>query len=375
MSIKRLQGAFGILCVAAALSGCQQSEQKAEKVIPEVGVYQLKAQDVVLNSDLPGRTTPYRAAEVRPQVSGIIQKRLFVEGSVVEKGDQLYQIDPALYEADVARATATRDTARHLANRYKGLVDSKAISRQQYDDAVAAWKQAEADLRTAKINLQYTRVLAPISGRISRSNVTEGALVSANQENELTSINQLNPIYVDVSEASTDMLRLRRELKSGQLQMAGPDQVKVDLTLEDGSTYSQSGTLKFSEVTVDPSTGGVILRAEFPNPDGILLPGMFVHAKLTEGVRKDAILLPQQALARNPKGEPIVWVVDGNNVVTQRKITVSRTIGNLWLVEDGLKDGDEVVTEGLQRLKPNLEIKPVSASHISPTMAFNDTSK
>lgn len=375
MNIKRLPFVCSLLCVALALGGCNKQPQQQKAEAPEVGVYTLKAQDIVLSSDLPGRTASFRGAEVRPQVNGIIQKRLFVQGSYVKKGQQLYQIDPRIYEADVQRAEANRDSARNLAKRYTKLLKSRAISRQQYDDAVAAWKQAEADLKTAQVNLQYTRVLAPISGRIGRSSVTEGALVSADQANALATINQLDPIYVDVSQASTDMLRLRREVKSGQLQMAGPNQIKSSLILEDGTRYDQSGVLKFAEVTVDPSTGGVILRAQFPNPDGVLLPGMFVHARLTEGVRKDAILLPQQGLVRDYQGNPMAWVVSGDNTVTEKPIKVSRTVGNQWLVEQGLKSGDVVVTEGLQRLSPDIKIKPVAATNVSTVSSYTPDAK
>lgn len=361
----KLLSALGVICLSLTLTGCQHSEQASAPKEPEIGVYKLYAQDVLLSSKLPGRTASYKVAEVRPQVSGIIQKRLFTEGSVVKKGQQLYQIDPAVYEAAVSSAEANRLTSRNLAHRYAGLLKAKAISKQNYDDAQAQWKQAEADLKTARINLEYTKVLAPISGRISRSLVTEGALVNANQEQELASINQLDPIYVDINEASTDMLRLRRELNSGQLTMAGKNQIKVGLYLADGSNYNHSGTLKFSEVTVDPGTGSVVLRAEFPNPEGLLLPGMFVRASIAEGVRKNTILLPQQAMARDFKGKPYVWVVDKNDVVNQRSIEVDRTLGNTWVVKSGLKPGERVVTQGLQFVNSGMKVKPVKADNVN----------
>lgn len=353
------------------LAGCKEPAQTGAVKTPEVGVVTLKAESVLLSSDLPGRTSAFRVAEVRPQVSGIIQKRLFNEGAVVKKGQQLYQIDPSSYQAAYDKAKANLDTTRNLAERYKRLVESRAISRQQYDDADANYRQAQADLKMAQINLEYTKVLAPIEGRISRSNVTEGALVSTNQAEAMASINQLDPIYVDVTQPSTDMLRLRREVASGQLSMAGPDQVKVQLTLEDGTAYGQSGALKFTEVTVDPGTGAVTMRAAFPNPDNILLPGMFVHAKLAEGVREQAILVPQQGVTRDLKGLATALVVGPDNRAELRDIKVMRSIGNQWLVESGLKDGDQVITEGVQRIKPGMELIPVAARNVkaNPAMA------
>jgi membrane fusion protein (multidrug efflux system) len=353
------------------LAGCKEPEQTAAPKTPEVGVVTLKAEPVLLSSDLPGRTSAFRVAEVRPQVSGIIQKRLFNEGAVVKKGQQLYQIDPSSYQAAYDKAKASLDTTRNLAERYKRLVESRAISRQQFDDADASYRQAQADLRMAQINLEYTKVLAPIDGRISRSNVTEGALVSTNQTDALASINQLDPIFVDVTQPSTDMLRLRREVASGQLSMAGPDQVKVQLTLEDGTAYGQSGALKFTEVTVDPGTGAVTMRAAFPNPENVLLPGMFVHAKLAEGVREQAILVPQQGVTRDIKGLATALVVGPDNKAELRDIKVKRSIGNQWLVESGLMVGDQVITEGVQRVKPGMELIPVAARNVTanPAMA------
>jgi membrane fusion protein, multidrug efflux system len=364
------RGLGALLSMTLALSACEKTEPKVTAQAPEVGVVELKAQDLLLSSDLPGRTTAYRVAEVRPQVSGIVQKRLFTEGTVVRKGQQLYQIDPALYQAAVDKAAANRDTARNLAQRYQRLLETKAISRQQFDDAQASWKQAEAELKTARINLEYTRVLSPIDGRISRSNVTEGALVSAEQSQELASINQLDPIYVDVTQASTEMLRLRREMDAGHLAMVGPGQVKVDLTLEDGTPYAQPGALKFSEVTVDPTTGAVTLRAQFPNPDGILMPGMFVHGALAEGVRRNAVLVPQQGVTRDLKGEATAWVVGEGDKAELRHIRTSRTVGNQWLVESGLSAGERVVTEGVQRVRPGIALKPVAASNVAPLQSI-----
>ncbi|TDV50262.1 membrane fusion protein (multidrug efflux system) [Pseudomonas graminis] len=372
MSIRSTRGLYCALpFTLLLLTGCKEPEQAAASQPPEVGVVTLKAQSVLLSSDLPGRTSAFRVAEVRPQVSGIIQKRLFSEGAVVKKGQQLYQIDPSTYQASYDKARANLDATRNLAERYKRLVETRAISRQQFDDADADYRQARADLKMAQINLEYTKVMAPIDGRISRSSVTEGALVSTNQTEPLASINQLDPIYVDVTQASTDMLRLRREVASGQLTMAGHDQVKVQLTLEDGTAYGQTGALKFTEVTVDPTTGAVTMRAAFANPDNILLPGMFVHARLAEGVREQAVLVPQQGVTRDLKGQATALVVSADSKAEQREVKVIRTIGNQWLVESGLKVGDQVITEGVQRVRPGMALIAVPARNVAanPAMA------
>lgn len=360
---------------ALLLAGCQDQQKPAAQKTPDVGVVTLKSESVLLSSDLPGRTSAYRVAEVRPQVSGIVQKRFFNEGAQVSKGQQLYQIDPASYQAAVEKAQANLDTTRNLAERYKRLVESKAISRQQYDDADASYKQAVAELKMARINLEYTRVLAPISGRISRSTITEGALVTTGQADALASINQLDPIYVDVTQASTDMLRLRRAMESGQLSMAGPDQVQIQLTLEDGSAYEQPGALKFSEVTVDPTTGAVTLRAAFANPNGLLLPGMFVHARLAEGVRQQAILVPQQGITRDLKGQATALVIGADNKAELREVKTLRTVGNQWLIEAGLQAGDRVITEGVQLAKPGLSLNPVPAKNIDSNSAVVSASE
>lgn len=370
MNIRRLQ-LFGALPLAVlALSACQQQESAAPATPPEVGYVTLKAQPLLLSSDLPGRTSAFRVAEVRPQVSGIIQKRLFAEGAVVKKGQQLYQIDPATYQAAVDKAQATLNTTRNLAQRYQHLVESRAISRQQYDDAQAAAEQARADLRMAQINLEYTKVLAPIEGRISRSAVTEGALVNQNQPEALAAIHQLDPIYVDVTQASVDLLRLRGEMARGELTLAGPEQAKVELKLEDGSTYAHPGAMKFSEVTVDPSTGAVTLRAAFPNPDNLLLPGMFVHATLAEGVRDNAVLVPQQGIARDLKGQATALVLDEGDKARLREVKLLRSLGNAWLVEAGLQAGDRVITEGVQRVKDGSPVTAVAARNVHPNPAM-----
>ena len=361
--------AFAVLVSAIAvamlsLTGCQESSAPQTQQTPQVGVVTLEAKPFALTSEVPGRTSAYRIAEVRPQVNGIIQKRLFTEGSEVKAGQQLYQIDPATYQAAFKSAQATQLSAKSLADRYKLLVADKAVSQQAYDEARAAALQAEAALEQARIDLRYTKVMAPISGRIGRSAVTEGALVSNGQANAMATIQQLDPIYVDVTQSSKELLRLRRDLAEGRLQKASDSAAKVALKLEDGSRYAHEGTLEFSEVAVDESTGSVTLRAVFPNPDHLLLPGMFVHAELLSGVKENAILAPQQGVTRNQRGEPTAMVVNAENKVEQRVLKADRTAGNAWLVEDGLKDGDRLITEGLQFVRPGAEVKAVPASNV-----------
>jgi membrane fusion protein (multidrug efflux system) len=350
---------------ALALVGCDK-KQEAAAPVPEVGVVTLAAQPVTLKAMLPGRTNAWRVAEVRPQVNGVITKRLFAEGADVHQGQQLYQIDDAPYRAAYDKAQAALMSAQNLAQRDAKLVADNAVSRQQYDDAMSSYRQAQADVETAKVNLDYTRVYAPISGRIGRSTITEGALVTSGQAQALAVITQLDPIYVDVTQSSTELLRLRRELKSGQLHTTGTGDASVGLALEDGTAYARSGALKFSEVTVDEGTGSVTVRAEFPNPEHDLLPGMFVRASLDEGVRNAAILVPQQGVSRDTTGKPVVWVVNADNTVQQKQIAVDRTIGNTWLVNRGLQAGDRVVTEGVQRLAPGIKVvaKPASNVHV-----------
>lgn len=349
------------------VSACNAPEESTgqEAPPPRVGVYEIQAQPFTLTTELPGRTAAYRIAEVRPQVSGIVQKRLFAEGSDVKAGQQLYQIDPATYEATLKSAQASHLSASSLAERYKALVEDLAVSRQQYDDARAASLQAEAALERARIDLRYTRVLAPISGRIGRSSVTEGALVSNGQAQELAVIQQLDPIYVDVTQSANDLLRLRRELESGYLERAGENAAQVSLKLQDGSDYPHQGTLEFSEVSVDAGTGSVTLRAVFPNPDNLLLPGMFVHANLITGVNNKAILAPQQGVARNPRGEPIAMVVTSDNTVETRILKAERTAGAFWLVSEGLEQGDQLITEGLQFIQPGATVDPYPAGNVA----------
>ncbi len=365
----------GMLAAYLILTGCGKrgAPVAGAGAPPEVGVVALQPQRVALTTELPGRTSAHLIAEVRPQVSGIIQKRLFTEGADVKAGEVLYQIDPATYhaayssaKAALARAEANLNPARLKAERYTELVKINAVSQQDYDDANAALKQTEADvesgraaLETARINLDYTKVTAPISGRIGRSSVTDGALVTANQSAALATIQQLNPIYVDVTQSSAELLRLKQNLASGLLKSSGAAQAKVKLLLEDGSPYPSPGTLKFSEVTVDQSTGSVTLRAIFPNPKQILLPGMFVRAILEEGVDEHAILVPQRGVTRNPAGDAMVMVVGSEEKVEPRVIKVVRTVGENWLVSEGLKAGDRVILEGLQKARPGTPVRAV----------------
>ncbi len=354
------------VALATLLSGCKKEEAAPVAQAPQVGVVTLQAQPYTLVSDLPGRTTAYRVAEVRPQVNGIILKRLFKEGSDVKEGQQLYQIDPSVYEATLASAKANLQSTRSLSDRYKQLVSEQAVSRQEYDDAQAKRLQAEATLKSAEIDLRYTKVLAPISGRIGRSAVTEGALVSNGQATAMATIQQLDPIYVDVTQSSAELLKLRRELESGALKKVGDNAAEVSLKLEDGSAYAQKGRLEFSEVSVDETTGSVTLRAVFPNPEHNLLPGMFVHARLNNGVNETAILAPQQGVTRDLKGQATALVVNQDNKVELRQLKASRTVGNDWLIEEGLNAGDRLITEGLQYVKPGVEVKVSEATNVKP---------
>ena len=353
------------VALASLLSGCKKEEAAPPAQAPQVGVVTIQPQAYTLTSELPGRTTAYRIAEVRPQVNGIILKRLFTEGAEVKAGQQLYQIDPALYEATANSANATLQSAKSLADRYKQLVNEQAVSRQEYDNAKSTTQEAQAALQTAQINLRYTKVLAPISGRIGRSDVTEGALVTSGQTNAMATIQQLDPIYVDVTQSSAEMLKLKRDLETGKLQKAGDNAATVKLTLEDGSEYSKPGKLEFSEVSVDQATGSVTLRAVFPNPDHILLPGMFVHAQLQAGVSAKAILAPQQGVTRDLKGTPSALIVNKDNKVEQRQLVANRTAGAFWLVEKGLNEGDRVITEGLQYVKPGAQVTVKDAGNLT----------
>lgn len=369
LSSRTTAAALTLACTLL-ISACDQlNDEPTQQQRPaaKVGIVTLESEAYTLTTQLPGRTAAYRIAEVRPQVNGIIQKRLFKEGSDVKANQQLYQIDPAVYAANLKSAEASLLAARSLAERYKVLVDERAVSRQQYDDAQANRLQAEAALERAKIDQRYTRVLAPISGRIGRSSASEGALVSNGQAQELAVIQQLDPIYVDVTQSATDLLRLRRELASGQLEAAGDNAAQVTLKLQDNSSYPHSGTLEFSEVSVDSGTGSVTLRAVFPNPDGLLLPGMFVHASLVSGVQSQAILAPQQGITRNPKGEPTAMLVNAENIVEARILKAERTVGDRWLVTEGLQAGERIITEGLQFVQPGASVDPYPAGNVKAT--------
>jgi membrane fusion protein (multidrug efflux system) len=326
-----------------------------------------------LEQELPGRVAAYQVSDVRPQVSGVILRRLFREGSVVRQGQTLYQIDPSIYNAQAAQASANlqsaraqAEAARTLVDRYGPLVKQQAISKQDYTNAVAQARQADAavaqnaaTLRTAQINQRFTRVPAPISGRIGVSNVTEGALVTANQTDALTTIARLDPVYVDVQESAADLLALRRALSQGGVV---PTSAQVRVKLPDGSDYGYTGTVEFSEVIVDPNTGTVTLRARFPNPQSILLPGMFVTAQFAQAVDTSAFLVPQQAISRDPQGNATLFVVGPGNRAVQRTVVAVRTQGPYWVVTQGLAAGEKVITQGTANLKDGAQIKPVPAS-------------
>lgn len=358
---------------SVALTGCDnnKSQQSAQQQPPEVGVVTLKAAPLTMTTELPGRTTAWRVAEVRPQVSGIILKRNFIEGSDIRAGESLYQIDPAPYKAaydsalgDLAKAQANARIAELTVRRYKPLLGTQYISQQEYDTAVAtaaqnnaAVQSAKAAVESARINLAYTKVSSPISGRIGKSAVTEGALVQSGQTTALATVQQLDPMYVDVTQSSDQFLRLRSELASGQLKQTN-GKAKVTLELDNGQTFNQTGTLEFSDVSVDQTTGSITLRAIIPNPDHSLLPGMFVRAKLDEGTNPNALLVPQQAITRTPTGQATAMVVGADNKVDVRNVDASQAIGDQWLVTSGLKSGDRVITVGLQRAKQGSQVTP-----------------
>lgn len=360
----------GALVAGSLITGCAKKEQV--KAAPEVAVVILQSERVAVTAELPGRTSAYLVAEVHPQVNGIVQKRLFTEGSDVKEGDVLYLIDPKPYQAaydtaaaSLARVEANLPAIRKRAERFKELLAVNAVGQQDYDDAAAALKQIEAEaqalkagLETARINLAYTRIVAPISGRIGKSNVTPGALATAYQGPAFTTIQQLDQVYVDSPQSSATLLAIQRNLAANRIK-GGADQAKVKLLLEDGTPYAQQGLLKFSDVTVDPSTGSQSLRMVFPNPRHILLPGMYVRAIVEEGVAEQAILVPQQGVTRDPKGNAIALVVDGADKVEQRTLSVDRAIGSRWLVTEGLRAGDRVIVEGLQKVRPGVAVKVV----------------
>src|SRR4051794_13571327 len=325
------------------LAGCGRNNATPQPLPPQVGVVIIHPRSATLTAELPGRTAPYRISEVRPQVNGIVLKRLFTEGSEVKVGQPLYQIDPAPYQAAYNNASAALATAKAKAGRYGQLLKANAVAPQDYDDAVAAYKQAVANAQAARINLGYTRITAPISGRIGISTVTEGALVTSGQAADLTTIQMLDPIYVNIPQSSTQTLALRQAVAKGELDKDTPAITNVGLWLEDGSKYPLTGKLQFADVTVDTGTGSVTLRAIFPNPHRILLPGMYVRAIIGEGIVPNAILAPQQGIIRDTRGEPTAWVVGKNNTAELRTLQVSRSVENDWLVTSGLKDGDRLI--------------------------------
>jgi len=340
---------------------------------PEVGILAVQAQRVVFSTELPGRTAPFMIAEIRPQVSGIVQKRSFTEGSTVKAGQVLYLIDPATYRATynsdlaaLAKAEASLTSVRLKNERYKELAALDAVSRQDYDDAVSSLGESRADVASAKanvessrINLAYTQVNAPITGRIGKSGITPGALVTANQTSTMATIQQLDPIYVDVTQPSAALLRLKKSLSNGEIQKSGATAAKVRLKLEDGSLYPLEGTLEFSDVTVDQDTGAITLRAVFPNPNADLLPGMYVRAVLEEGFKEQGLLVPQQAVSRDSTGKPMAYVVGKDNTLERRELTTDRAIGDQWLISSGLNVGDQLVVDGQQRASAGVKVKTV----------------
>jgi membrane fusion protein (multidrug efflux system) len=361
----------GLLLAASGLlvAGCAKHAAPTPPK-PAVTVVDLHVGRVSLTTELPGRTSAYRVAEVRPQVNGVVLKRLFKEGDLVTAGQQLYQIDPAPYEATLessratlAHARAAVTAAKLTAERYAALVDAHAVSHQDYDNAVATLQQDEADVasgqaavRAAEINLAYTKVYSPISGRSGRSSVTEGALVTVNQATSLVTITQLDPMYVDLTQPTTTLVRLKRELAAGQIRHVDGDQAPAKLLLEDGTPYEFSGMLQFSEVTVDQGTGSVTLRALFPNSQGLLLPGMFVRATIEEGVREAAILAPQQGITHAPDGTATALVVGANDTVEKRSVELDGALGDRWVVTRGLAAGERLIVGGKQKIKPGMQV-------------------
>lgn len=373
----------GVMALALALGACSGGDAAQQKGgsggrgggggPATVGYVVVQPTSVPVTTELAARTAAFETSEVRPQVSGIIQKRLFTEGGIVRAGQTLYQIDPSIYRANANQASANLsaaaaqlEAARIRADRYKPLAAAEAVSKQDYTDAVAQARQAQASvaqnraaLESAQVNLRFTRVPAPITGRIGRSLATVGALVTSNQADPLAVIQRLDPMFVDIQQSSTDLLTLRRSLASGNIV---PTSAQVRLKLEDGTDYGYTGTVQFSEVTVDQSTGTVTLRATFPNPDGLLLPGMFVRALFAQGINNNAFLVPQAAVMRDPQGNATVYVAGPDNKAVQRQVTALRTQGAFWVVTSGLKAGDKVITQGIARLRPNADIKPVPAN-------------
>lgn len=390
-----LPSAVTLLASALFLSACGKpapTAQGAGPAVVPVGVVTLQAQNVTLSRELPGRVQAAQIAEIRPQVSGIVLARHFIEGSTVTAGTALYQIDPAPFEAALlsakaaeAKAKANIASSKAKAERYRELLKIKAVSRQDFDEAEAAYLQAQAELQSAKaqinnaqINLSYSKVLSPISGQIGKSSVTTGALVSSGQSQSLATVTQLDPIYIDLTQSSSELLELKKSalkqaLTKGTLGEAAT-QTEVSLTLEDGTTYAHKGTLQFSEVTVNPDTGSVTLRASFPNPDQLLLPGMYVRATVQEGLQANAMLVPQRGVSRNAKGEATALVVSKDGKVEPRVLQTNRTVGSNWLVTAGLNDGDKLIVEGLQKVRPGAVVEAVPATSTAVATAKSNGS-
>lgn len=366
-----------LLALLLLAGGCKSGhgEETAKRPVPEVATVTMEPQSVELTTELPGRTAAYRVAEIRPQVNGIIQKRLFEEGASVKAGQLLYLIDPAPFraalnsaKASLGKALARLPAIRSKAERYKEAVKQNAVSQQDCDDAAAALDQAmaeidywKAEIDKAGIYLGYTKVTAPISGHIGRSRVTDGALVTAYQTVPLTAIQQLNPIYVDVTQSTAELLALKRSLETDRISYDEENENKVRIILEDGSPYPVEGKLQFRDVTsVDPATGSYVLRIVVPNPNYLLLPGMYVRAVVKEGMAEQAILVPQEGVMQNPKGEAVAWIVDDGNTVQQRKLTIDRAIGNKWLVASGLSPGERMIVEGRLNVRPGDTVRVAS---------------
>jgi len=368
-----------VLLAALVLSGCSKKTSAPTASAPiEAGVITIAAQPLTLTRELPGRTSAYRIAEVRARVSGIVLKQLFTEGRDVKEGQSLYQIDPAPYQAaldsakaSLARTQASATSARLQEERFKHLLAETAISQQDYDNALAAFQAADADVaasnaavQTAAINLGYTNVTSPISGRIGLSSVTEGAYVQSGTATLLATVQQLDPLYVDLTQSSTEVFNLRRALAAGRLETSPADNTKVNLILDDGSAYSVEGTLQFSDITVDPTSNSITLRALFPNPKIELFPGLFVRARITEGTVPAAILAPQLGVGRNQRGDATALVVGAESKAELRILKIDRAVGNQWLVSDGLKPGDQLIVQNLQRVRPGSVVKPVPATNL-----------
>lgn len=372
------------LLAASVLGACSKSsDAPALKAPAEVGIVTVQPEPQSVSTELPGRTVAFLTADIRPQISGIIQRRLFTEGADVKQGQALYQIDAATYQAaldsakaSLAKAEATLGASKLKAQRYVELNKIDAVSKQDNDDAQsvlsenqAALAVARAAVKTAAINLEFTRITAPISGRIETSTVTPGALVVAQQSVALTTVQKIDPIYVDVTQSSVDVLRMRRELASGNIKALGRDEAPVRLMLEDGSVYARPGKLKFTGLSVNTGTGMITLRAEFPNPDGMLLPGMYVRAQLEEAVDQAAILVPQKAVTRDALGAATALVLNDAGKVERRALTVGRAIGNRWWVNHGLQAGDKVIVDGLQKIKVGDSVRAVDMSDVPPKTA------